>query len=565
MDNCYKEDGRRNYFFKRWGVMYMKKVYAVIGIILILMCSVVQANEMRSIDMNVFIDENGNANVTETWQYYSDSGTECYHSYKNLGNSKIKNLIVSDDVMTYEILDGWDVNGSFDDKKYKCGISNTSDGIEICWGISEYGNKEYVVNYVITNFVSELNDSQMAYWELIPQGTAPQEASITIWSELDYEDTLPVWGYGNYGGFCYVADGKIEMKSDGALDDDEYMTILVKFPNGMFNCVEKIDEDFEYYYDLSVENAEKYQEDDVTGTLVVIIFFMISVFTFILSIAVISMQENVKVEKSDIKSMKSAPLYRDIPCNGNVERAFYISALYKLTKKDADLFGALLLKWLKMDLISIQPDLRGKKKAIVLKNTGDSNDFDSQKERDIYNMMREASKDGILSQGEFEKWCNKNYNKIFKWLENVKKEEIDELVKEGKITKLKKNKYQAESTLTKDAMELAGLKNFLKEYTLIKERTPIEVKMFEEYLIYAQIFGIAKEVQKAFKDLYPDIVAESCYSTYDNINFIYMYSNSAMESAARAQANAYNSGGGGFSSGGGGGGSFGGGGSMGSR
>lgn len=543
----------------------MKKVYAVIGIILILICSVVQANEMRSIDMNVFIDENGNANVTETWQYYSDSGTECYHSYKNLGNSKIKNLIVSDDVMTYEILDGWDVNGSFDDKKYKCGINNTSDGIEICWGISEYGNKEYVVNYVITNFVSELNDSQMAYWELIPQGTAPQEASITIWSELDYEDTLPVWGYGNYGGFCYVADGKIEMKSDGALDDDEYMTILVKFSNGMFNCVEKIDEDFEYYYDLSVENAEKYQEDDVTGTLAVIIFFMITVFTFILSIAVISMQENVKVEKSDIKSMKSAPLYRDIPCNGNVERAFYISALYKLTKKDADLFGALLLKWLKMDLISIQPDLRGKKKAIVLKNTGDSNDFDSQKEKEIYNMMKVASKDDVLSQGEFEKWCNKNYNKIFKWLENVKKEEIDELVKEGKITKLKKNKYQAESTLTKDAMELAGLKNFLKEYTLIKERTPIEVKMFEEYLIYAQIFGIAKEVQKAFKDLYPDIVAESCYSTYDNINFIYMYSNSAMESAARAQANAYNSGGGGFSSGGGGGGSFGGGGSMGSR
>lgn len=565
MDNCYKEDGRRNYFFKRWGVMYMKKVYAIIGIILILMCSVVQANEMRSIDMNVFIDENGNANVTETWQYYSDSGTECYHSYKNLGNSKIKNLIVSDDVMTYEILDGWDVNGSFDDKKYKCGINNTSDGIEICWGISEYGNKEYVVNYVITNFVSELNDSQMAYWELIPQGTAPQEASITIWSELDYEDTLPVWGYGNYGGFCYVADGKIEMKSDGALDDDEYMTILVKFSNGMFNCVEKIDEDFEYYYDLSVENAEKYQEDDVTGTLAVIIFFMITVFTFILSIAVISMQENVKVEKSDIKSMKSAPLYRDIPCNGNVERAFYISALYKLTKKDADLFGALLLKWLKMDLISIQPDLRGKKKAIVLKNTGDSNDFDSQKEKEIYNMMKVASKDDVLSQGEFEKWCNKNYNKIFKWLENVKKEERDKLVNEGKITKLKKNKYQAESTLTKDAMELAGLKNFLKEYTLIKERTPIEVKMFEEYLIYAQIFGIAKEVQKAFKDLYPDIVAESCYSTYDNINFIYMYSNSAMESAARAQANAYNSGGGGFSSGGGGGGSFGGGGSMGSR
>lgn len=280
--------------------------------------------------------------------------------------------------------------------------------------------------------------------------------------------------------------------------------------------------------------------------------------------------------------MKSAPFYRDIPCGGNVERAFYISTLYRLTNKDADFFGALLLKWLKKDIISIQPAsevdnqkvnqihnmmkvVEEKRRSIILKNTGDSCDFDSQKERDIYNMMREASKDGILSQDEFEKWCNKNYNKIFKWLENVKEEERDELVNEGKITKLKRNKYQAESALTNDAMQLAGLKRFLKEYTLIKERTPIEVKMFEEYLIYAQIFGIAKEVQKAFKDLYPDIVSESCYSSYDDINFIYMYSNSAMESAARAQANAYSSGGGGFSSGGGGGGSFGGGGSMGSR
>lgn len=612
MDNSYKEDGRRNYFFKGWRVRYMKKVYVVIGIVLILMCSVVQANEMRSIDMNVFIDENGNANVTETWQYYSDSGTECYHSYKNLGNSKIENLVVSDDTMTYEILDGWDVNGSFEDKKYKCGINNTSDGTEICWGISEYGNKEYVVNYVITDFVSELEDSQVVYWELIPQGTATQEASITIWSELDYEDTLPVWGYGNYGGFCYVADGKIEMKSDGALDDDEYMTILVKFPKGTFNCADEIGEDFEYYYDLSIKDAKKYEEGD-TVEFIAAIFTVIIIGVFSICGVAVATQEKVKIETSDIKSMKSAPFYRDIPCGGNVERAFYISTLYRLTNKDADLFGALLLKWLKKDIISIQPasevdiqkardvyarmkaakekgmvledtaDLNDfdnqevnqihnmmkvveeKRRAIILKSTGGLCDFDSQKERDIYNMMREASKDDILSQGEFEEWCNKNYNKIFKWLENVKKEERDKLVNEGKIIKLKKNKYQAESTLTKDAMELAGLKRFLKEYTLIKERTPIEVKMFEEYLIYAQIFGIAKEVQKAFKDLYPDIVAESCYSTYDNINFIYMYSNSAMESVARAQANAYSSGGGGFSSGGGGGGSFGGGGSMGSR
>lgn len=266
--------------------MYMKKVYVVIGIVLILMCSVVQANDMRAINMDIFIDENGNANVTETWQYYSDSGTECYHSYKNLGNSKIENLVVSDNVTTYETLDDWNINGSFEDKKYKCGINNISDGIELCWGISEYGNKEYVVNYVITDFVSELDDSQVVYWGLIPQGTAAQEASITIWSELDYEDTLPVWGYGNYGGFCYVADGKIEMKSDGALDDDEYMTILVKFPNGTFNCADEIGEDFGYYYDLSIKDAKKYEEGDAVEFIAAIFTVMIIVVFSICGVAV---------------------------------------------------------------------------------------------------------------------------------------------------------------------------------------------------------------------------------------------------------------------------------------
>ena len=36
------------------------------------------------------------------------------------------------------------------------------------------------------------------------------------------------------------------------------------------------------------------------------------------------------------------------------------------------------------------------------------------------------------------------------------------------------------------------------------DKTAIEVKMWREYLIYAQILGMAKEVAKEFKDLYGD-------------------------------------------------------------
>ena len=49
-----------------------------------------------------------------------------------------------------------------------------------------------------------------------------------------FADDIAVWGYGNYGGTAYVYDGVIEMNSDGELDTNEYMTILVELPSDMF-------------------------------------------------------------------------------------------------------------------------------------------------------------------------------------------------------------------------------------------------------------------------------------------------------------------------------------------
>ena len=67
---------------------------------------------------------------------------------------------------------------------------------------------------------------------------------------------------------------------------------------------------------------------------------------------------------------------------------------------------------------------------------------------------------------------------------------------------------------------------------------------------------------KQFKELYPDMIEQTNYGSYDSIIYINYCSSRGVSSAnsARAAAESYNSGGGGFSSGGGGGGSFGGGG-----
>lgn len=174
----------------------------------------VQANSISSIDMDIYVDKSGDAHITETWNCNVTQGTESYHPYYNLGNSQITDLTVSENNQKYTTISNWNTSGTFNSKSYKCGINKISNGVEICWGISSYGTHTYTVKYTITNFVAELTDSQMIYWTLIPYdfSTPIGRAYIKIHSNFNYDFETPVWGYGNYGGTCYVYNGYIEMR-----------------------------------------------------------------------------------------------------------------------------------------------------------------------------------------------------------------------------------------------------------------------------------------------------------------------------------------------------------------
>ena len=229
----------------------MKKVFkilffALLAYALFTLGKTVSANSINRISMDIFVDSNGNANVTETWNCYSNQSTEIYHPYYNLGNSEITNLSVSMDSTQFETLSSWDTSASFDEKAYKAGINRVSNGVELCWGISEYGTNIYTVNYTITNFVSNLTDSQMIYWTLIPYDFSDSigQVFINISSDLYFPSSIDVWGYGNEGGTAYVDNGTITMTSEGTLNRNEYMTILVKLPSGTFNTKNNLNQNF---------------------------------------------------------------------------------------------------------------------------------------------------------------------------------------------------------------------------------------------------------------------------------------------------------------------------------
>lgn len=562
----------------------MKKFF--LGLVLFLFPAfVVNANSISNINMDIYVAKDGSATITERWTAEVNSGTEGYHPYFNLGDARISLLSASMDGKEYTIDFNWDINKSLKEKQMKAGIYYTGDEVDICFGLTNYGSHLYEIKYKIDGFVATTTDADMIYWTLMPQNfsAAPSRVHIKIYSDERYSDTLDIWGYGQYGAYAYVYDGYIEMEANGTLLKNQYLTLLAKFPKGTFNTYHKLDNDFNYYYEMAEDGAVHYTDEDnnefdnaieIFGIIITVIFSIGLPLAIGIAVAVSANNNNYKFGSRGKRIPKDVPPFRDIPCNKNVFRAYFVANTYRLIRKKEDFLGVLLLKWLKEGNVKVETI---EKKKIFKTEKETTITFLNQpsgniKETELYKYMYEASKDGVLEKNEFKSWCDSHYSKILNWFNEVLNNERDNLVTEGKISVIKEtkfkvfkiNKYLIDDSMMDEAIQMAGLKKFLKEFTLIKERQPIEVKLWNEYLMYAQIFGIANQVAKQFKKLYPEIITEMNTYGYDldTILFMNSISNAGVSSAnsAKSRAENYSSGGGGFSSGGGGGGSFGGGG-----
>ena len=540
----------------------------------------VKANSIKSISMTIYVDNSGTAHVTETWKCSASKGTEVYHPYYNLGNSKIQNLVVSDETQTYDTLSSWKTSGSLSSKAYKCGINKVSNGVELCWGISKYGSHTYKVMYDITHFVSELSDgNQMIYWTLIPYDFSNTIGNvyIKIYSDFNMPNTIDVWGYGNKG-HAYVSGGCIQMDSNGKLPASDYMTILAKFPKETFNATNKLNNDFNYYFNMSQEGAQKNSKTNTTNIYLIkniilnIMPLLLRIIIPIVLILLVSIQSrkskasfNLGIKKKELNNSKE--YFRDIPCD-NIFKAYFIAYQSNLLKNKTDILGAIILKWIKDDIVTL--DNSNNNPAIIL-SSADNSKITDDRELELFKMLNQASQDGILESTEFERWCRIHSKKILSWFDSIISAEQHKLIASGEIVKqpnkrlvINKNNYTFQPSLTEELKHIAGLKNYLLDYTLILQREAIEVHLLEEYLIYAQMLGIANKVAKQFEELYPDVIQESCYSSLENLLLISSwcaYGITAVTLANhRSTGSGYSSGGGGYSSSGGGGGSFGGGG-----
>ena len=543
-------------------------------LIILLRINVFANNTIYSIDADIYLDKQGNAQITETWHVDGDDGTEWYKPFRDLGNSQISNFTVSMDGQPLQYKN-WNINESLSQKRGYYGINYdySLNQTELCFGKYDYNEHTFILKYNISNYVFNVSDAQLVYATVVNrfENVDFQKMKVTFHSYYSFPDELDVYGYG-YKGYNYVQDGKIIlMNSEDSDMNGNYMVALIKFPlntfqtENTFSNYESFDEVYQiakegtYQYDYNNYDDNSYQSSSSFIDKIFNYFEYIFYFIFILGIGgafkkAFEARYGYKDNKKIIQ--KEVPFFRDIPCHKDIYYANALISLNNFGYKEANILGAIILKWVKENKVKFLT----KETGLLKKETGCIDltlqpTFTDNNEKRLFDIMYSASGDGILEPKEFQKWAKRNYSKFFDVFKDFKEDEIKKLKQEGHIYQRTskeecKQKNVMDDTIYEDSTRLLGLKKFLQEFSNINTRETLEVHIWDEYLMFAYLFGIADKVAKQIKNLYPELMEQENID-YNTILIINNISTSTVNaaSAARSAAESYHGGDGGFSSG----------------
>lgn len=579
-----------------------KKIYIIFSLFLICILPLSIINvyasdvELEDIEIKATLDKNGNVHIQEIWKIDVYDGTEIYKVFDNMGDSKISHFKVVDETgKNYQNIGEWDSDVDKDEKDGKCGIITKDDGYELCFGIGEYGERKYKFEYDISNFVQQYQDTQgFNYAFFSEMELEPEHVKITVSSPYQFnEDNAKIWGFGFYGSVLFE-NGNVVMETTESVPEGAKMQLLMQIENDTFKNAHKNSDYFKDILDDAIDDSD-YEDDlydqgdhysafpykDNTLLIVGIIFVPITLIAIVVIIIGIAytkgklkyqFNDHISLNKDDIN------MFRDIPCDKDIFKFYYLSKKIGLINDEdrSGLVAAILLRWIQRGYIEFEKE--EVRQFLFFKKDGYSVDLDkgipveNRLEEDLLSFFKEAAgSNKILETDEFEDWCQENYEEIDDWFEEIDKYIENDLRNRGLLTlettythfigiKFSHDTDTYDASIREEMEHILGLKKFLEEMSLIDEKEVIEVKLWEEYLIFASILGIADKVQKQLGRLCPTFNEESSLDTVYTMHMVHMFSHNSMYASQQASrssgmggSSSFGGGGGGFSGGGGGG------------
>ena len=577
----------------------MKVWIALLSLFTILPSVGSMASVVKRIDINAVLHKDGTAAIEERWLIDlddSDAKTEWYVTHRSIDGIHIENLTVEGYVpghsglVPFETLSKWDIDASRKEKTGKCGLANHDQ--EVCWGFGDWGEHEYVVRYNLTNLVKSYDTNDGFNHCFVDMDCTVEQARIVITAAdgiLLSEANTRRWAFGYEGNIVFEGNS-IVATPNGPLNKGKRMIVMLEFDKDMFQPASEANESWESRKQRALDGSDflKDSADDDMGFwdwvlfgLVVLVallgyFFVDFVVGLLLSLLwmllcaawwVVSLAPLRKWYKRKKLGIVKGNYFRDVEKDWTlVKNKMLIDDLsYFYGMSNQNVIGALLLKLMaKGDVTIVREEYKNEKKEMLkilhpLKEIDQNAKGDDRMASHVLKLLTMASGDDLVLQpNEFDNWCKRKSNKT----------DIQNFMKalEGKSD----DEYNK-----KNAANLFGLKAFLQDFTLLNERSTMEVGLWDKYLVYAEFFGLADQVRKDMEKICPEYLKLSnitksldVSTSVNRGDLIYMFSDSiytattsAIERMAERSTSSsgfsnYSSigGGGGFSGGGGGGG-----------
>lgn len=547
---------------------YIKSILTALIVSLFLCMPSLAENNVSEIDVNVIVRDDGSCNIVQKWTGTFTEGTENYIPISLNNGIDIKNFKVYDGKGEYKFEDNWDIDAGFNDKKRKCGINPTDSGIELCFGISEYGSNVYYIEYDVEGFIKSYTDYDGTNFMFInpDMSTFPTNGRITVSLENKTpltEENARIWAFGYEGGVVFN-NGTVEAVTSKMLEGSENMIVMLRLNKGVINPSYKADFSFEEVQNAAFEGSDYGEEE---GTFFEYLIGYIILFAFFVALGFVLYL--ILRRRKEIKEFyKNAPYFRDVPNGGRIEVSHFLARKFSLSGKDSLVIGALTLSMINKGCIEPESNEEIKafgrvKKSVDLKLIKEP---ENELEKNVYKVFKAAAgSDGILQEKELEKYAYSRPESVSVIIDAAANKGQCEFTDEnGFISGSSGTIRNLTETGKTELSQIMGLKKYLEDFSLISEREISETIIWQDYMVYATLLGIADKVIEQFKKVYPERVPE--FENYNrNVIIAHSYYNSMYSSSMRAIQEQRSSGLGGNSSLGGGGGFSGGGHGGGSR
>jgi len=460
-----------------------------------------------SLRVDVRLREDGAAVITEVWDVTPYRGTEWYLVRENLGEIRIEDFSVSDETgLNYENIGRWKVDRSMYEKAGKCGIVSKSDGCELCWGIGNYEHHSYTVKYTMTGAVKSLDDYDCLHLQLVSPGIrdVPSDVRVTLSAPVALStENARVWGFGYHGDMVF-SSGKV-VGTSSSFDGNSSVIMLLRLDKGIVSPTSTREGDFAAVLDKALKGSDFGDDDnnDERGFKYALMAFFacmgLSIFAGVRS-------ERKRIMKlTGYSRLKDIDWKRDVPFDGDVlKTAYAFKELDRSYRNPGAVASALILRMIQHGQLSVQSEGRRDKVCISFNDTAaESLDKTS---RQLYDMMKKAAgDDGILQDKEFSRWNSRNAKEVAQWLKEMEAESRSAMV-DGNYMSLG-GTFSASGQL--ETAGAVGFRKFLKDYTLVDERRSAEAVVWNDYLVFGALFGIAQKVAKELADVNPQLYAQT--------------------------------------------------------